>query len=106
MKSKIIALAKKQGAECNIGRNSDGDWFIEVALPNGLIWDNGYNSGLLYQEKYEDESPKVIRTGLLFSESSSSMQDDDDTGTTTEKKIGVYFVMLHQRSATNAGSTR
>lgn len=56
MKSKITALAKKQGAECNIGRNSDGDWFIEVALPNGMIWDNGYGSGLLYQEKYEGES--------------------------------------------------
>lgn len=56
MKAKIIALAKKQGAQCTIGRNGDGDTFIEVALPESFIWENGYGSGLLYQEKYESES--------------------------------------------------
>lgn len=55
-KAQVKKLATKQGAECNIGYNSDGDVFIEVALPDGFIWDNGYGSGVLYQEKYEDET--------------------------------------------------
>ena len=51
-KAKVIKLLKAQGAE----------WEWEDALtfsawlPEHLIWDTGYGSGIVTQEKYEDET--------------------------------------------------
>lgn len=55
-KAQVKRLAEKQGAEFSFGYNSYGDAFLEIILPNEFVWDNGYGSGSLVQEKYEDES--------------------------------------------------
>lgn len=55
-KKQVLALAKVQGAEVDI-EYDDGKLFCAtVILPDGFIWDNGYNCGSVSQEKYEGES--------------------------------------------------
>lgn len=48
MKSKVIALAKKQNAKVEIlDPYSNGEIEVCVMLPDGKIWDNGYGSGVI-----------------------------------------------------------
>jgi hypothetical protein len=55
-KKQVLALAEKQGADVEV-EMEDGKLFcVTVILPEGFIWDNGYNSGSVSQEKYEGES--------------------------------------------------
>lgn len=55
-KKQVIAIAKAQGAEVDI-EMEDGKLFcVTITLPNGFTWDNGYNSGIVSQEKYDGET--------------------------------------------------
>jgi hypothetical protein len=54
-KKQVVSLAEKQGAEVTIDV-VDGVLDVYVGLPNGFIWDNGYGSGSVSQEKYEGET--------------------------------------------------
>lgn len=51
-KAQVIKLLAKQGAEWEM---EDAETF-SAWLPDHLIWDSGYDCGIVTQEKDEDES--------------------------------------------------
>jgi hypothetical protein len=55
-KSKVKALAAKQGAGFYEGRDAYGDYFAEVVLPDPYIWQNGYGTGMCVQTKERKET--------------------------------------------------
>jgi len=57
MKNKVLALAKKQNAKVEI-LDPCGDGQIEVCvmLPDGKIWDNGYDSGVIVSTREYQQS--------------------------------------------------
>lgn len=64
-KKQVMALAKAQGAVFECDRDN-GVLDVYVALPDGFIWDNGYNSGSVAQEKYEGETMAEFWDGIMF----------------------------------------
>jgi hypothetical protein len=46
----------RQGAKFEEGYTGSGNYFFEAWLPDGLIWDNNYDSGVNYQEREYGES--------------------------------------------------
>lgn len=59
-KAKVVALAKKQGATVNVSTNWDGSKLVEILLPAGFIWKNGYECGSFIAEQYGDEPMSSI----------------------------------------------
>jgi hypothetical protein len=56
-KTQVAKLAAKQGAEFITGYTSTDEFYAEVILPQGLIWDNYYGDlGQIYQEKDRKET--------------------------------------------------
>ena len=57
MKNKVLALAKKQGATVEIlDPYSNGEIEVCVMLPDGKIWDNGYEGSLIVSTRDRSQS--------------------------------------------------
>lgn len=59
-KAKVVALAKKQGATVEVIQTWDGTNRVEIYLPNGFIWKNGYGSGSFLAEQDPGEPMSSI----------------------------------------------
>jgi hypothetical protein len=59
-KQKVIKLAKAQGAKYYEDTNGFGQLEVEIVLPDGKVWDNGYNTGVCTETKdgYATETSK------------------------------------------------
>lgn len=55
-KAQVKRIAQQQGATFDEGRDSLGNYFAAVILPDHLDWDNGHGSGGCTQTKYADET--------------------------------------------------
>jgi hypothetical protein len=56
-KTKVISLAKKQGATVEIlDPYSDGNLEVCVMLPEGMIWDNGHGGGVIVSTREDGQS--------------------------------------------------
>jgi hypothetical protein len=56
-KAKVISLAKKQGATVEIlDPYSNGELEVCVMLPDGMIWDNRSDSGVIVITREYDQS--------------------------------------------------
>jgi len=55
-KTKIIRALNKQGASWEEGYNPSGAYVFEAYLPEGKVWDSGYNTGVVHQERMSDET--------------------------------------------------
>jgi hypothetical protein len=64
-KAKVLNLLKKQGAEWEEGHDSEGDYFFEAWLPEGLYWDSGYGCGIVTQTREAKESAAQFWDGIL-----------------------------------------
>lgn len=62
-KAKVIKLLKAQGAEWEV--ESNDPFTFSAWLPAELIWDTGYGSGIVTQEKYDDETWAEFWDGVL-----------------------------------------
>jgi len=55
-KGSTKALAKRQGAKFEEGKDSNGDYWARVTLPSNMIWDNGYQLNQAHKSRGHDES--------------------------------------------------
>ena len=60
-KAQVLKLLAKQGAEWEW----ENSYTFSAWLPEGLIWDSGYDCGLVTQEKDEDEPWSVFWQDIM-----------------------------------------
>ena len=57
-KAKLIAKIQSDGGQYEEGRNHYGEYVFEAWLPDGLIWDNSHQTGMIYAERGQFGSMK------------------------------------------------
>lgn len=62
-KAQVVKILKAQGAEWEI--ESQDPFTFSAWLADDLIWNSGYNCGLISQEKDEDESWSKFWSDIL-----------------------------------------
>jgi len=63
-KGSTKALAKRQGAKFEEGKDSNGDYWARVTLPSGRVWDNGYGLNQAHKSRGQDET--MVEFWLAF----------------------------------------
>ncbi len=64
-KAKAQKIATSQGASFETGYSECGEFYVDIALPQGKMWDNPYRLGQVYQEKDRHESMSEFWDNVL-----------------------------------------
>lgn len=65
-KAQVKQIARKQGATFEEGRDSLGNYFAAVILPEHLDWNNGHGTGVCEQVKGEDETMPEFWDSMVY----------------------------------------